>query len=63
MEGRKRIATISFDLVVDEQIDLLKNLINMGINPKIGKLDIWNWSILNGHTEIVKMLIEAGVKF
>ena len=60
MEKRKTTVTVTFDITLEENYDLLKKIFDLDKNFKLNQEEALYWAIKNNNIKVVKLLIEAG---
>lgn len=60
MEKRKTTVTVTFDITLEENYDLLKKIFDLDKNFKLNQEEALYWAVENNNIKVVKLLIEAG---
>lgn len=60
MEERKTRVTVSFDITLEENYDLLKKIFDLDKNFKLNQEKALCWAVKNNNTKLVSLLIQAG---
>lgn len=60
MEERKTRVTVSFDITLEENYELLKKVFALDKNFKLNQEEALFWAVENNNIELVRLLIQAG---
>lgn len=60
MEERKTRVTVSFDITLEENYDLLKKIFDLDKDFKLNQKKALFWAVENNNIELVRLLIQAG---
>ena len=60
MEERKTTVTVSFDITLEDQYDLLKKFFDLDKNFKLNQQEALCWAVENNNAKLASLLIQSG---
>ena len=60
MQERKTLVTVSFNITLEENYDLLKKISDLDKNFKLNQEEALFWAVKNNDAELISLLIQAG---